>query len=87
MNDDELAAGVLSHLYSFSENLHYPQSLFWKLEPHPAAVRREGRGPSSIHDMRLLAKKCRNNQIVIKKASSNIHKCMYTFPQYKANIC
>ena len=48
MNDDEMA-GVLSHLYHFSENLHYPLSLFWKLEPHPAAVRREGRGPSSIH--------------------------------------
>ena len=84
MNDDELA-GVLSHLYSFSENLHYPQSLFWKLEPHPAAVRREGRGLSSIHA--IISQKVSKQPNSHKKASSNIHKCVYSFPQYKANIC
>ena len=32
----------LSHTYySFSENLHYRQSLFWKPEKHPGSVRRE----------------------------------------------
>ena len=55
MNDDELA-GVLSQFYSFSENLHYPLSLFWKPEPHPASVRSGGKGGSAQY-MRLLAKK------------------------------